>query len=46
MITLEQGVGLVWEAFDDMVGGEIYVKSYSMKIMDMAECLAPKLELI
>lgn len=26
MITLEQGVDLVWRAFDDMVGGEIYVK--------------------
>ena len=43
MITLEQGVGLVWEAFDDMVGGEIYVKKIpSMKIMDIAECLAPE----
>ena len=26
MITLEQGVDLVWHAFKDMVGGEIYVK--------------------
>jgi len=26
MITLEQGVDLVWHAFEDMVGGEIYVK--------------------
>ena len=26
MISLEQGVELVWKAFDDMVGGEIYVK--------------------
>ena len=26
MISLEQGVELVWHAFDDMVGGEIYVK--------------------
>ena len=26
MITLEQGVELVWHAFEDMVGGEIYVK--------------------
>ena len=25
MITLEQGVELVWRAFDDMEGGEIYV---------------------
>ncbi len=26
MITLDQGVELVWKAFDDMIGGEIYVK--------------------
>ena len=26
MITLEQGVELVWKAFADMLGGEIYVK--------------------
>src|SRR6185369_9729953 len=26
MITLEQGVELVWHAFEDMQGGEIYVK--------------------
>lgn len=37
MITLEQGVGLVWHAFDDMVGGEIYVKKIpSMKVTDIA----------
>ena len=28
MITLEQGVELVWHAFDDMKGGEIYVKKF------------------
>jgi len=27
MITLEEGVDLVWHAFHDMVGGEIYVKN-------------------
>ena len=27
MITLEQGVDLVWHAFKDMVGGEIYEKN-------------------
>ena len=27
MITLEQGVELVWQAFSDMVG-EIYVKKF------------------
>ena len=37
MITLEQGVELVWYAFEDMIGGEIYVKKIpSMKITDVA----------
>ena len=37
MITLEQGVELVWHAMDDMVGGEIYVKKIpSMKVVDVA----------
>lgn len=37
MITLEQGVELVWHALHDMVGGEIYVKKIpSMKITDIA----------
>jgi FlaA1/EpsC-like NDP-sugar epimerase len=42
MITLEQGVDLVWHAFEDMVGGEIYVKKIpSMKITDVAQAVAP-----
>ena len=42
MITLEQGVDLVWHAFSDMVGGEIYVKKIpSMKVIDIADTLAP-----
>ena len=42
MITLEQGVELVWHAFDDMQGGEIYVKKIpSMKITDIAIAVAP-----
>jgi len=42
MITLEQGVELVWHAFDDMVGGEIYVKKIpSMKVADIANAVAP-----
>lgn len=42
MITLEQGVDLVWHAFDDMVGGEIYVKKIpSMKVTDIAQAVAP-----
>lgn len=42
MITLEQGVKLVWKAFDDMHGGEIYVKKIpSMKVTDIAHTIAP-----
>jgi UDP-N-acetylglucosamine 4,6-dehydratase len=42
MISLEQGVELVWKAFEDMVGGEIYVKKIpSMKITDLARIVAP-----
>jgi len=45
MITLEQGVELVWHAFEDMVGGEIYVKKIpSMKITDVALACAPNAE--
>ena len=43
MITLEQGVELVWHAFEDMIGGEIYVKKIpSIKIIDIAKLIAPK----
>ena len=42
MISLEEGVELVWHAFADMVGGEIYVKKIpSMKIVDLARAVAP-----
>ena len=42
MISLEQGVELVWKAFDDMKGGEIYVKKIpSIGIMDIARAVAP-----
>lgn len=42
MISLEQGVELVWLAFDDMIGGEIYVKKIpSMKVIDIARVIAP-----
>jgi UDP-N-acetylglucosamine 4,6-dehydratase len=45
MITLEQGVELVWHAFSDMVGGEIYVKKIpSMAIGNIAEAAAPGVE--
>jgi UDP-N-acetylglucosamine 4,6-dehydratase (inverting) len=37
MISLEEGVELVWHAFDDMKGGEIYVKKTpSMRVTDVA----------
>jgi UDP-N-acetylglucosamine 4,6-dehydratase len=43
MITLEQGVELVWHALEDMQGGEIYVKKIpSMNIVDIAKAVAPK----
>lgn len=43
MISLEEGVELVWHAFEDMVGGEIYVKKIpSMKVTDIAKAVAPE----
>jgi len=37
MISLEEGVELVWHAMEDMKGGEIYVKKIpSMKVTDVA----------
>jgi hypothetical protein len=43
MISLEQGVELVWHAFDDMEGGEIYVKKIpSMKVTELASAVAPE----
>ena len=43
MISLEQGVNLVWHAFEDMMGGEIYVKKIpSIKVTDIAEVISPK----
>jgi len=45
MISLEEGVELVWHAFEDMVGGEIYVKKIpSMKVVDLASVVAPGAE--
>tara|TARA_B100000780_G_scaffold278788_1_gene253686 strand:+ start:1498 stop:2499 length:1002 start_codon:yes stop_codon:yes gene_type:complete len=42
MITLEEGVELVWDAFDDMTGGEIYVKKIpSMTIENIVKSVAP-----
>jgi len=43
MISLEQGVELVYDAFADMIGGEIYVKKIpSMKVTDIAVAVAPE----
>lgn len=43
MISLEQAVELVWHAFADMVGGEVYVKKIpSMKVTDLARVIAPE----
>ena len=43
MISLDQCVKLVWEAFGDMVGGEIYVKKIpSIKVTDIAKAIAPQ----
>ena len=45
MISLEEGVKLVWHAFEDMLGGEIYVKKIpSMTITDIAKAVAPEAE--
>jgi FlaA1/EpsC-like NDP-sugar epimerase len=45
MITLDEAVELVWKAFDDMAGGEIYVKKIpSMSILDIARAVAPNAE--
>ena len=42
MISLDQGVDLVWHAFKDMRGGEIYVKKIpSIKITDIAKVIVP-----
>lgn len=43
MITIEQGVRLVWHAFEDALGGEIYVcKIPSMKVTDIARAINPE----
>ena len=40
MITLEQGIDLVWQAFEDLAGGEIYVrKTPSMKVIDLTQAI-------
>jgi len=46
MISLEQGIELVWKAFDDMQGGEIYIKKIpSMKLVDIASTISSTADL-
>lgn len=46
MITLDEAVGLVWHALEDMKGGEVYVKKIpSMKVIDIARAVAPDAEI-
>jgi UDP-N-acetylglucosamine 4,6-dehydratase len=43
MITLEEGVKLVWDALEQAQGGEIFVKKIpSMNIMEIAKAVLPK----
>lgn len=43
MISLEDGVNLVTHAFNDMLGGELYIKKIpSMNIMDIAKAVSSK----
>ena len=46
MITMEKAIELVETCFQDMKGGEIYVKKIpSMNIVDIAKVIAPKAKL-
>lgn len=43
MIPLEDGVDLIWHVFEDMQGGEVYVKKIpSMKVTDIALAINEK----
>lgn len=47
MISLEEGVSLVWQALHDAKGGEIFVKKIpSMNIMEIAKALRPDLDTV
>ena len=39
MITLDEGVKLVWHSFSDMIGGEIYVKKILYGNIDIARAI-------
>ena len=43
MISLEEAVDMVWKAFNNMNGGEIFVRKIpSIKVIDIAKAIAPK----
>ena len=45
MISLNQAVEIVWKAFEEMKGGEIYVKKIpSIKITDIACAINPRIK--
>ena len=45
MMTIEEGINLVWHAFENMIGGEIYIKKNpSIKVTDIAKVIAPKVK--
>ena len=45
MITLDQGLDLVMTAFEDMLGGEIYVKKIpSIRVVDIANAIDPNID--
>ena len=49
MITLEQGVSLIWKTFEEMEGGETFVKKIpSINILDIAKAISEnaKIEII
>jgi len=46
MITLDQGVELVWTAFNEMTSGEVFVKKIpSMTVVDVAQTIRPDEEI-
>lgn len=46
MISLDEGVELVWRAINESIGGEIYIKKIpSMKIIDIAKTISPNSDL-
>ena len=44
MITLQQAVEFVWFAFNEMAGGEVFVKKYPNGILDIASAVDENIE--